>query len=62
MANNNDVFRMLGADNKLGGTKYSLWAYMMYHVLVAKGLWKIVARIEFWPASSQLHMPLWRME
>ena len=34
----NDVFRMLAAEDKLDGTNYPLWAYMMRHVLVAKGL------------------------
>ena len=42
MADNNDVFRMLDAEDKLDGTNYPLWAYMMRHVLVAKGLWNIV--------------------
>ena len=42
MADNNDVFRMLSAEDKLDGTNYPLWAYMMRHVLVAKGLWNIV--------------------
>ena len=53
MADNNDVFRMLAAEDKLDGTNYPLWAYMMRHVLVAKGLWNIVAGIEFWPPSRQ---------
>lgn len=38
MADNNAVFRMLAAEDKLDGTNYPLWAYMMCHVLVAKGL------------------------
>ena len=38
----NDVFRMLAVEDKLDGTNYPLWAYMMHHVLVAKGLWNIV--------------------
>ena len=38
----NDVFHMLAAEDKLDGTNYPLWAYMMRHVLVAKGLWTIV--------------------
>ena len=38
----NDVFRMLVAEDKLDGANYPLWAYMMRHVLVAKGLWNIV--------------------
>ena len=38
----NDVFRMLATKDKLDGTNYPLWAYMMHHVLVAKGLRNIV--------------------
>ena len=38
----NDIFRMLAIEDKLDGTNYPLWAYMMHHVLVAKGLWNIV--------------------
>ena len=38
----NDVFCMLATEDKLDGTNYPLWAYMMRHVLVAKGLWNIV--------------------
>ena len=38
----NDVFRMLTADDKLDGNNYPLWAYMMCHVLVSKGFWNIV--------------------
>ena len=46
MADNNDVFRMLAAEHKLDGTNYPLWAYMMRHVLVAKGLWNIVKGVD----------------
>ena len=42
MADNIDVFRMLPAEDKLDGTNYPLWSYMMCHVLVAKVLWNIV--------------------
>ena len=50
MADNNDVFRMLSAaEDKLDGTNYPLWAYMMRHVLVAKGLWNIVQGIDVRP-------------
>ena len=42
MAESNDVFRILSFNNKLDGTKYPLRAYMMHHVLVAKGLWNVV--------------------
>ena len=36
MAESNDVFQMLVVEDKLDGTNYPLWAYMMCHVLVAK--------------------------
>ena len=36
MAESNDVFWMLVVEDKLDGTNYPLWAYMMCHVLVAK--------------------------
>jgi hypothetical protein len=42
MVESSDVFRMLAVEDKLDGTNYPLWAYMMRHVLVAKGLWNIV--------------------
>ena len=42
----NDVFRMLATEDKLDGTNYPLWAYMMCHVLVAKGLWNIVQQYD----------------
>jgi len=42
MADNSDVFHMLPAEDKLDGTNYPLWSYMMRHVLVAKGLWNIM--------------------
>ena len=51
MADNNDVFRMLDVEDKLDGTNYPLWSYMMCHVLVAKGLWNIVAGIDVRLAS-----------
>ena len=49
MADNNDVFRMLAAEDKLDGTNYPLWAYMMHHVLVGKGLWNIVHGVDVHP-------------
>lgn len=33
---------MLATADKLHGTNYPVWAYLMRHVLVAKGLWNIV--------------------
>ena len=38
---NNDVFHMLVVEDKLDGTNYPSWPYMMGHVLVAKGLWNV---------------------
>ena len=49
MADNNYVFRMLAAEDKLDGTNYPLWAYMMHHVLVAKGLWNIAKGVDVHP-------------
>lgn len=53
MADNNDVFRMLAAEDKLDGTNYPLWAYMMRHVLVAKGLWNIVQGVDVRPTVGR---------
>ena len=47
----NDVFRMLTADDKLDGNNYPLWAYMMRHVLVSKGFWNIVQGLDVRPVS-----------
>ena len=52
MAESNDVFRMLVVEDKLDGTNYPLWAYMMRHVLVAKGLWNIVQGVEKRPVTA----------
>ncbi len=50
--NSNDVFRMLSADDKLDGdSNYPLWAYMMQHVLVSKGVWNIVQGFDVRPGS-----------
>ena len=46
MAGNNDIFRMLAIEEKLYGTNYSLWVYMIHHVMVTKGLWNIMHGIE----------------
>ena len=51
MADNNDVFHMLAVEDKLDGTNYPLWSYMIRHVLVAKDLSKIVAGIDVRPTS-----------
>ena len=51
MAKNNDLFRMLSAEDKLDGNNYPMWADMMHHVLVAKGFWNIVQGFEVRPRS-----------
>ena len=53
MANNSDELCMLPDVDKLDGTNYPLWSYMMRHVLVAKGLWNIVQGIYNRPASAR---------
>ena len=53
MSDNNDVFRMLAAEDKLDGKNYPLWSYMMRHVLVAKALWNVVIGVEVHPASRE---------
>ncbi|MCO5602189.1 hypothetical protein L7F22_056317 [Adiantum nelumboides] len=43
MADNNiDVFKMFAVEDRLDGDNYPMWAYMMQHVLVSKGVWNIV--------------------
>ncbi|MCO5558054.1 hypothetical protein L7F22_011629 [Adiantum nelumboides] len=52
MAESNDVFCMLSSEDNLDGdNNYSLWAYMMQHVLVSKGVWNIVQGIDVHPSS-----------
>ena len=52
MAEQTNIFSMLNAEDKLDGTNYPMWAYMMRHVLVAKQLWDIVIGSDERPASS----------
>lgn len=40
--NTSDLFGMLSVEEKLDGTNYPMWAYVMGHVLVAKNLWRYV--------------------
>ena len=42
---------MLAAEDKLDGNNYPMWAYMMHHVLVAKGVWTIVQGNDKQPTS-----------
>ncbi|MCO5591423.1 hypothetical protein L7F22_045406 [Adiantum nelumboides] len=44
--NNIDVFKMFAAEDRLDGDNYPMWAYMMQHVLVSKGVWNIVQGID----------------
>ena len=52
MAEQTNIFGMLNAEDKLDGTNYPMWAYMMRHVLVAKQLWDIVIGSDERLASS----------
>lgn len=47
----NDLFGILGAEDKFDGTNYPTWAYIMHHVLVANNLWNIVAGLDIRPQS-----------
>ncbi|MCO5597747.1 hypothetical protein L7F22_051828 [Adiantum nelumboides] len=50
--NNTDVFKMFAAaEERLDGDNYPMWAYMMQHVLVSKGIWNIVQGIDVRPDS-----------
>ncbi|MCO5594770.1 hypothetical protein L7F22_048803 [Adiantum nelumboides] len=52
MADNNiDVFKMFAAEDRLDGDNHPMWAYMMQHVLVSKGVWNIVQGIDVRPGS-----------
>ncbi|MCO5573108.1 hypothetical protein L7F22_026873 [Adiantum nelumboides] len=52
MADNNiDVFKMFATEDRLDGDNYPMWAYMMHHVLVSKGVWNIVQGIDVHPGS-----------
>ncbi|RXY70907.1 hypothetical protein DD581_34850 [Klebsiella pneumoniae] len=50
--NNTDVFKMFAAaEDKLDGDSYSMWAHMMQHVLVLKGVWNVLQGIDVRPGS-----------
>ena len=51
MANNNDLFGMHQAKDKLDGTNHPMWSYIMKHVLVAKQLWNIVVDVDWRPTG-----------
>ena len=50
--NTNDLFGMLSVEDKLDGTNYPMWAYMMKHVLVAKNVWLYVSADEQRPPNG----------
>ena len=52
MAETSELFRMLSIEDKLDGNNYPMWAYMMRHVLVAKGFWNIVQGFDVRPGSE----------
>ena len=52
MAEQTNLFGMLNTEDKLDGTIYPMWAYMMKYILVAKQLWDIVIGSDERPASS----------
>ena len=51
MAEQNNILGMLNAVDKLDGTNYPMWVYMMRHVLVATQLWDIVIKYDERPSS-----------
>ncbi|MCO5560736.1 hypothetical protein L7F22_014356 [Adiantum nelumboides] len=53
--NNTDVFKMVAAaEGRLDGDNYPMWAYMMQHVLVSKGVCNIVEGIDVHPGSEDV--------
>ncbi|MCO5605989.1 hypothetical protein L7F22_060175 [Adiantum nelumboides] len=52
--NNTDVFKMFAVEDRLDGDDYPMWAYMMQHVLVSKGIWNIVKDIDVCPGSEDV--------
>ncbi|MCO5554846.1 hypothetical protein L7F22_008382 [Adiantum nelumboides] len=49
--NNIDVFKMFVPEDRLDGDNHPMWAYMMQHVLVSKGVSNIVQDIDVRPIS-----------
>ena len=56
--NSNEVFGVLTQEDKLDGTNYSLWSFMICNFLVAKGLWDYVTGDEERPTNVALNTPL----
>ncbi|MCO5611356.1 hypothetical protein L7F22_065609 [Adiantum nelumboides] len=52
--NNTNVFKTFAAEDRLDGDNYPLWAYMMQHVLVSKGIWNIVQGIDVSPGFEDV--------
>ena len=52
MIEQTNIFGMLNVEDKLDGTNYPMWVYMMRHVLVANLLWDIVIGSDEHPTSS----------
>ncbi|MCO5601232.1 hypothetical protein L7F22_055351 [Adiantum nelumboides] len=44
--NNTGVFKMFVVEDRLDGDNYPMWAYMMQHFLMSKGIWNIVKGID----------------
>ncbi|MCO5563189.1 hypothetical protein L7F22_016826 [Adiantum nelumboides] len=59
--NNIDVFKMFAAEDRLDGDNYPMWAYMMQHVLVSKGVWNIVQGIDVRPGTVDV-AELWMLQ
>jgi len=49
--NTADVFGILAQEDKLDGTNYSLWSFMIKNLLVAKNLWNYVSGAEARPVQ-----------
>ena len=49
--NSNEVFGILTQEDKLDGTNYSLWSFMVRNILIAKGLWDYVTSDEVRPRN-----------
>jgi len=46
-----DIFGVLTAEDKLDGTNYTLWSFMVKNVLAAKSLWDYVSGDEVRPGN-----------
>lgn len=51
MAKESEAIGSLFSEDRLDGTNYSLWSYMMKILLIAKGLWDLVNGDEVRPPS-----------